>query len=178
MVTADVLAVVFSLLAIFLAVPAFQLVVRAMWPRLEEQSRRRFAMTPIRTVIFGALLGIPLVLPALGLMAVENGAVKLIGVWWFGGAMAISLVGLSGLASQIGATIPGPTDSLRPWFPMVKGSVALELACLIPVFGWFLLFPVLLAAGAGAAGLALVKPLRPPPTADAESNLWPLRQHA
>lgn len=162
MVTADVLAVVFVLIGLFLAVPAFQLVCRAMWPRFEEQSRKRFEQTPIRTVIVGMIVAVPLVAPALGLLQVDGGT-RLIGLWWLATAMATALVGLSGLASRVGATLPGPSDEVRPWWPMVKGSVALELACLVPILGWFLLFPLLLLAGAGATAFALIKPLRDPP---------------
>ena len=177
MVTADVLAVVFFIVALFVAVPAFQLVVRAMWPRFETQSRRRFEQTPIRTLLIGGLVMAPLVGPSLVLLGVDNGAVKLIGVWWLATAMAASLIGLSGLATHIGATLPGPTDETRTWLPLAKGAVALQFACLIPVLGWFLLFPLLLTAGAGASVFALFLPLRDPPAGELE-HITELRAHA
>lgn len=177
MVTADVLAVTFFLAALFAAIPAFQLVVRALWPRFETQSRRRFERTPVRTLFVGALVAAPLLGPALGLLQVDNGAVRMIGVWWLATAMATSLIGLSGLASYVGGTLPGPSDEARTWWPMAKGTLALELACLIPILGWFLLFPLLLTAGAGAAVFSLLLPLRDPP-ADAVDTVTPLRAHA
>ena len=177
MVTADVLAVVFFLAALFVAVPAFQLVVRAMWPRFETQSRRRFEQTPIRTLFVGMLVAAPLVGPSFALLAVENGAVKMLGVWWLGSAMAAALVGLSGLATHIGTTLPGPTDDTRPWLPLAKGALALQFACLIPILGWFVLFPLLLTAGAGASVFSLFLPLRDPPANELET-LTELRVHA
>ncbi len=165
MVTADVLAVVFSVLAVFLGIPAFQLVVRAVAPRFAARARRRFERTPGRVVAAGVVLAAPLLAPAIGLLQVDLGPVRLVGLWWLGAVLAASLAGLSGLAARIGATLPGPSDAARPWWPLVKGAVALELACLVPILGWFLLFPLLLAAGAGAALFAALRPLGDPPSA-------------
>lgn len=162
MVTADVLAVVFGILGLFLAVPAFQLVCRALWPRVADQAQRRFRETPGRTVTAGLFLALPLLLPPMALLGVDVGPVRMAGVWWIALVIGLSLAGLSGLATRIGDTVAGPADEARPWLALVKGSVVLGLACLVPILGWFLLMPGLLVAGAGASLLAVVRPLRDP----------------
>jgi hypothetical protein len=176
MVVADVLAVVFSLLAVFLAVPSFLLLTRALAPRIEAQSSKRFRLTPIRTVVIGVVLSVMLLAPGIGLLQVPFGPIRVLGVWWIAATMATSLAGLGGLAAHIGASLPGPNDEIRPWWPTLKGAIVLELACMIPVLGWFALFPLLLCAGTGAAVLAVVKPLRDPPVGAAQ--VTELRAHA
>ena len=162
MVTADVLAVVFTLLGLLLAVPAFVVVARALWPRLAAQSARRFALTPGRTVLTGFFVGLPVLVPPMLLMGVDLPPVHMLGVLWVGLALGLALAGAQGLAERIGTTLATPGDAHRPWAAVVKGTIALQLACLVPLLGWFLLFPLVLVAGAGAAVLSILRPLREP----------------
>ena len=156
MILADVVAVVLSQVGLQLAVPACFLVARAVLPRLSRQSELRLTHTPWRSLFIGVVLLVPLLLPALVLMNVAPGPGKAAGVLWLGVYFGIALVGCGGLAARIGAALRGPADVDRPWLGTLKGGVALVLACGVPVLGWFLLLPVVVVAGTGAAALATV----------------------
>ena len=60
-------------------------------------------------------------------------------------------IGTSGFVTHIGRRLESPADAGRPWRATVRGGVALELACLIPVLGWFGILPIFTrSSGAGA----------------------------
>ena len=160
MVMADVFTVVFSVVAILMAVPAYWLMSRALFPRVAIQSRARFTDTPLRLLPLGLIVGSILVTPALVLVNLPYGPAKVIGVWMLAGSVALALSGAGGLATRIGDSI-SPEDSAAN--RTLKGGLALELACLLPVLGWFIIPTLVLIAGFGAATLALVKPLEAGP---------------
>lgn len=157
MVTADVLAVVFTLLGLLVAMPAFQLVARALWPRVALQSTARFARGLGRPFFVGVVVAIPLALP-LGLMSVDVPPVRAAGVAWLGILIGLSLAGLTGLSRRVGASMLDADD--EDWRTLVAGAGALQLACLVPFLGWFVLFPAFALAGLGASVLAVITPLR------------------
>ena len=159
MVMADVFAVVFSVLAIFAAVPAFFLVSHALTPRVAHQAHRRFAQTPKRLLPIGLMVSLPLVLVGIGLLNAPWGPVKLLGLWWSSGVLAVALAGAGGLAHHIGTSV---LPSAGPTRRVLAGAVALELTCLLPFLGWFVVPPLVFLCGLGAITLAVVRPLRDP----------------
>ncbi len=158
MVTADVLAVVFTLGGLFVAVPAFQLVVRALWPRVAHQSTLRFARGLGRPFIVGLVVAAPLLAPVLA-VTVDVPPVRLLGVTWLGVVLGLGLAGLTGLSQRVGESL---VEGVEPSGAIVRGAVALELACLVPLLGWFVLLPSLAIAGLGATTLALLGRLESP----------------
>lgn len=149
MVTADVLAVVFTLAGLFVAAPAFQVVVRAVWPRVAHQSTLRFARGVGRPFLVGLVVAGPLMVP-LAAIGVDAPPVRAAGVVWLGILVGLALAGLSGLSQRVGTTIGDADDTTS----LVRGAVALELACLVPFLGWFVLLPSLLLSGLGATVLS------------------------
>ncbi|MEM6931321.1 MAG: hypothetical protein AAF602_30605 [Myxococcota bacterium] len=158
MVTADVLAVVFTLGGLFVAAPAFQLVARALWPRVAHQSTLRFARGLGRPFLVGLIVVGPLLVP-LGALSVDVPPVRVAGVMWLGILIGLSLAGLTGLSQRVGDTLVETDD---PSSALVRGAVALELACLVPFLGWFVLLPSLALMGLGTTVLALVGRLEAP----------------
>jgi hypothetical protein len=63
---------------------------------------------------------------------------------------------MSGIAARIGHATASPVDRDRPWRAIVRGSVIMELACLFPLVGWLLIYPIAVVVGMGAAALALI----------------------
>jgi len=151
-VTADVLAVVFTLAGLCLAVPAFQLVARALFPRVAQQSSLRFGRGLGRPLLVGLLALVPLSLPLMGI-GVDVPAVRAAGVAWLGVLVGMALAGLTGLSQRVGESLGDPEE---PWQAIARGAVALQLACLVPFLGWFVLFPALALMGLGATVLAMV----------------------
>jgi hypothetical protein len=79
----------------------------------------------------------------------------------FFGAIVLSslfgfaLVGSAGVMHCVGSGLPSPVDETRPWKAIIRGWVVVSLASLTPVFGWFIVLPVALFMGFGAAVLGL-----------------------
>lgn len=164
MILADVVAVIASLVGLLLAVPACFLVARALLPRVSRQAELRFTRTPWLSLFIGVPLLVPLLIPAVVLLNVAPGPGKAAGVVWLGIFFGIALVGCGGLAARIGVALRGPADADRPWLGTLKGGAALVLACGVPILGWFVLLPVALVAGTGAAVLGTVFRVKEPPS--------------
>lgn len=167
MLMADTMAIFFVVLGFLLALPGLWLVCRALWPGLVERSRERCESRPIVSFLVGAGLTIGVVLASAVASKVAGGAGKV-------ASFAISSVfsmfahaGVAGLASHLGRRLPSPVDAGRPWRETLRGGIALELSYLVPILGWFVILPVSVVLGAGAATLALVAPRRKAPVAAA-----------
>jgi len=83
------------------------------------------------------------------------GAIGQIAAWIFAGLFVFYAgVGTSGFVTLIGQRLASPSDLNRPWRATVRGGVALELSCLIPIIGWLGIFPASIILGAGAMTLS------------------------
>lgn len=153
MTMADVLTVVFLFVGLFLALPSYWLLARSLWPRLHEGTARAYREIPVRTGFVG--LGATLAMVAVG--AVLGKVAPALGLFFAGGCLGLALAGAGGLATRIGEGLRAPADDGRDWRLTLKGGVSLELAFLIPVLGWFLILPIALVSGVGAAAVALVR---------------------
>ena len=61
------------------------------------------------------------------------------------------LAGSSGLAAQIGAGLASPADQSQSWRRVLRGGIVLGLTFILPIAGWFLILPISLIMGCGAA---------------------------
>jgi hypothetical protein len=76
--------------------------------------------------------------------------------------LVLALVGSAGLADKIGAGLASPVDQAQPWRRVLRGGAVLALLFVVPLLGWFAMFPLTLASGLGA----LLLPHRPLPGAE------------
>jgi hypothetical protein len=158
MLFADVMGIALSIIGFLLSLQGAWLLCRALWPnrvrRAAEQCRGR------RIVCL--LLGIPVTAIVLGLaiaIARRGGTPGQIIGWSIASLFALYAgTGMSGFVTFVGERLASPADSLRPWWPTVRGGAALELACLFPVIGWFVLLPATLMLGVGAITLSFFGP--------------------
>ena len=149
--------------ALLSAIAAYWLLARALWPRCVDDAERRFAATPTRCIASGAgLLLIGLVVISKLLSA--DGASRALGVVTASLLLGATLAGAAGVAARVGSALPSPSDASRPWMPTLRGGVVVLVACLVPVLGWFVLLPALLAGGLGAALLGRLRPIGAPAT--------------
>ncbi len=154
---ADTMAIFFVILGLMLALPGLWLLCVGLWPRAVADS----AETCSRGLIKPFLAGLPITIFTIVLAAVLNrvpgavGNVSAIGIVClyviFAGA------GTAGLATSIGRRLSSPADRERPWKATLRGSIVLELPFLLPVVGWFVVFPASMIIGSGAALLGLLK---------------------
>jgi len=160
MLLADTMTWFFVITGLLVALPGLWLLCRGLWPGAVERTTRDCA----RGVLIPLLCGIPLAVIAV--LSVGKLS-KLPGPW--NGILSIAdasafllfaATGIAGLATSIGQKLPSPTDADRPWKATIRGGIVMELAYLVPFLGWFVLLPISLIIGAGAALRAVIGSIR------------------
>ncbi|HET6250983.1 MAG TPA: hypothetical protein VFE47_25060 [Tepidisphaeraceae bacterium] len=155
MILSDVVAIALSIIGFLLSLQGLWLLCRALWPNRVERSAGRCERNGVACFFVGLLVSAAIFLVAavggkrLGAPG-QLAAFILLFVF-----IIISGVGTAGFVTHIGRRLESPADAGRPWRATIRGGVALELACLIPVLGWFGILPISLIVGAGAATLSL-----------------------
>lgn len=155
MIMSDVAAIVATVLAALLAMPCIALVYGVFFPSFARKAEMRVTRNPVGSFFAGLFAGLFL----FGFAAVLGQGpafFKLLSAVIAMGGVWAALSGMSGIAARIGHATPSPSDADRPWRAIVRGSVILELACLFPMVGWLLIYPIALVMGLGAAALALL----------------------
>lgn len=66
------------------------------------------------------------------------------------GSVFVAIVGTGAVAAEIGERMPSAGAAAPPWRALVRGSIVCSLVSLLPLAGWFAIFPLLLGAGFGA----------------------------
>lgn len=154
--------------ALVVALTAWWLLVRSLAPGFVARARDRWDRRPVLTVLLGAVTGGFATLVVVGLFAVGHPAATFVATLALTGLLAFALAGTAGLAQRIGEGLASPTDEGREWFRCLKGGAVLELCFLLPVLGWFLVLPLAVYGGFGAAlgsmALGLHARLRAPAT--------------
>jgi len=64
---------------------------------------------------------------------------------------------VAGLVTGIGKRLATPIDSEQPWRATLRGGIVLELSFLLPILGWFVILPISVTIGCGAACIALLR---------------------
>ncbi|MCA9611031.1 MAG: hypothetical protein KC619_35800 [Myxococcales bacterium] len=137
--------------ALVLALTAWWLFVRSLAPGFVGRARDRWSRRPVLTVLLGAVTGGFATLVLIALFAVGHPAASFVATVAATGLLAFALAGTAGLAQRIGEGLASPTDEGREWFRCLKGGAVLELCFLLPVLGWFLVLPIAVYGGLGAA---------------------------
>ncbi|HMA36556.1 MAG TPA: hypothetical protein VKY74_19025 [Chloroflexia bacterium] len=164
----DVFAFFGTLLAIGLAWPGLLLAWSLLVPTTVERARHRLERTPWRCFWLGGLLlavSIPLVVI---LLKIPAGPVQLAG--WLAVFVLLSgaSLGAAGLAALLGDRLRGAGLAVSRPGALLRGAVALELAAVFPLIGWFVLIPLAGVCALGAAGFALLHWMpRPVPAPEA-----------
>ncbi len=181
MLLGDVAAIALSIIGFLLSLQGLWLLCRALWP-----SRLRKTAECSRRWLRCFFVGLPVTAIAIALaifIGKSFGAVGQIAAWIFAGIFAFYAgLGTSGFVTLIGQRLDSPYDLDRPWRATIRGGVALELTCLIPIIGWLGILPASIILGAGAMTLSLFKadasPPQPRPKTTEESLPLPDLQHA
>jgi hypothetical protein len=155
MTSAEVNAAVAVVLGLSLVFPALALLLSALFPGTASAARDHVASRPLRAVGAGALVAAP-ALFATAVLAQVPGAGKLVALLLFALVFFAAFTGTAGLAAHVGGRLPSPGDAARPWLPTLRGAIVLEVACGLPIVGWFVLAPLALLLGAGAVTIALL----------------------
>ena len=165
----DVFAVFGGMLAIGIALPGLLLAWSLIFPATVERARLRLERTPWRCFWIGLAALLAAGLPLAGALRALAGPAQLVG--WVGlfSLLALASLGAAGLAALMGERLRSPDiwkgdAGLAASAPgaLLRGAVALELAAVFPLIGWFVVIPIATICALGAALLALLRRGRRP----------------
>ncbi len=149
------LALLVLILIMGLCLSALVAVLAALLPKASQHSKIAIVRSPWRAFFIGLanylfLGGISLVL-----FSTNIRALGLVGALIIAFLAGVTTIGLTGLAALTGDKLSVLRDQpMSPLKRLVWGAIALELASLCPLVGWFLLAPALQMISFGAAVLA------------------------
>ncbi len=154
MIFADVMIVVFIIIGLLLAFPAYWLLWQALFPGFIRKARLRAERSPLKALALGVPLGVFGFAVSLALLAAPNGLAKILGAAGLIGLFGCAFAGASGLCWLIGERLPSVRDQEQAWRPVLRGGMILELSFLLPFLGWLVLLPLSLMFGLGCWLLA------------------------
>lgn len=141
MLMADVLQWVAVALGFVVSLPALWMLARAIGPRWFEKR------AGIEGLGKSLLVGLaPLLVAVIVLAAMGKRLGPLPGAWVSGLVVLWGLAGAAGIAAQVGVRLWPAAD---PWRQSRNGGLVLVCVALLPMVGWFIVFPLLLVAGMG-----------------------------
>lgn len=164
MIMADVFKILFLILGMLICTVSYWLMFSALFAPAVNRAQQALAARPLRVLLMGALIGIPLVLLGLALAANGAGPLKLLGVTLLILLTTAALFGSTGLVRMVGLGLGNPQTPRSNGSVVLRGGSVVAIACVFPLVGWFLLLPVVLIVGFGAMlqGLRRQSPVAAP----------------
>jgi hypothetical protein len=160
MLMADTMSIFFVILGMMLALPGLWLLCRGLWPETVAAAADRCDKRLWSSFLAGVPITIMMIVVTVLLFNVLGPVGKIAGLGVVCLYMLQAHTGVAGLATSIGRRLATPHDQQRPWRSTLRGGVVLELAYLLPILGWFVILPVSIIIGAGAANLSLLSKLK------------------
>jgi hypothetical protein len=159
MVMGLVMGITAVIVGIVAALAGLVLWTALIFPRPAARARAALERRPGRCFVTGVLATLLIGLPTVALMHSPNGLAKLAGWVAASPLLGMLILGLTGMAYLLGERLQSLSPAMTPLGALVRGAVTLELACLLPVFGWFLFAPLvaLTLVGAGVLGIAALR---------------------
>lgn len=151
MIMADVFKILFLILGLLICSVSYWLIFAALFAPAVGRAQQALAARPVRVFLIGALSGVPLVLIGIALTANGAGPIKMVGVTFLMLLTTTALFGSTALARMVGQGLGNPQAPKPNGALILRGGAALSIACVLPLVGWFLLLPVILLTGFGAA---------------------------
>jgi hypothetical protein len=164
MIFADILFWFLMVAGAYLALNAYWLAAVALFRPAVERAHETYATRPVAATLVGLAALVPVGLVFAVFAHSPHPAVKLLTGAALMVPLILALVGSAGLADRIGAGLGSPVDGDQPWRRVLRGGAVLALLFVVPVLGWFTVFPLTLASGLGAVLLSrrvLLVPAQP-----------------
>ncbi len=154
---ADISAIFGILLIVGLAFPGLLTTLWLLLPATVERARVRLDRTPWRCLWLGGVILAMSLIPSVILIALPWGPAKLAGWAVITFMLAFAGLGAAGLALKMSGHLANQSSgALTSASAFVRGAVALELAAVFPIIGWFILAPLTAVVSLGAATFAVL----------------------
>jgi len=156
MLMADTMAIFFAVLGLLLAFPGLWLLCRGLWPRAVIDAAAICGKGLIKPFVAGLPVTVAMIF-AVAVLSNFGSAGKIAAVAVVCLYMTIANCGVAGLVTVVGERLASPVDSQQPWRATLRGGAALGLASLLPILGWFVIFPASVIVGCGASLISLLR---------------------
>jgi hypothetical protein len=158
MIFADILFWFLIVVGTYLALNAYWLAATALFRPVVERAHRTYGERPVTATLVGLVALLPVAALFLIFAKAAHPGVKLLTGALLMVPLVLALIGSAGLADRIGAGLAAPVDATQPWCRVLRGGAVLGLLFVVPLLGWFAVFPLTLASGLGAV---LLRPRAP-----------------
>lgn len=151
----DIQATIGFFLGVALTSWATLLTFKLLFPARVGRAAENLAENTWKTVAVGTGFVLVAGFISLTLLGLPLPLAKLLGMVMIGWLLAVSLVGAGGLTSLLAKRIEEMGAGLSPFAAYSRAAMVLIGFCLLPLAGWFVFAPAVLAVSAGA-GWAVV----------------------
>ena len=152
---ADVQMIFGILLLLGIAFPGMLTAYWLLLPATVERAQHRFDITPWKSFWLGVGLLFIIATPA-GILLSAGGVGQFLGWALVAATLTVSGIGAAGIAAKMGVLLVRRADNLSPAAAFVRGAIALELAAVFPLVGWFIVIPLAIIASLGATAFAIL----------------------
>jgi len=148
---ADVFKILFLILGMLICTVSYWLLFASLFPKAVGRTQTLVVARPYRVFMTGAFLGVPLSFIGFAMAAQGAGPLKLLGIFILMSIALAALFGSTGLVRQVGLGLySGPARPGNGGLTL-RGGAVVSIACVFPLVGWFVVIPVVLIMGFGAA---------------------------
>ncbi|MBT3313758.1 MAG: hypothetical protein HN390_04005 [Anaerolineae bacterium] len=152
---ADVQMIFGILLLLGIAFPGMLTAWWLLFPATVERAQTRLDESPWKSFWVGLVVLIILAIPTMVLLSAGGGVGQFLGWALVAAILTVNGIGAAGIAAKMGLLLAKRSDGLSPASAFVRGAVALELAAVFPLVGWFIVIPLAIIASLGATAFAL-----------------------
>ena len=151
----DVFTVVAAILAICVSAWAFMLTTALLFRRRTQIAQGAIESRPWKAFGIGSLILLTIGVASLRMIGDPIPGVKLIGTLLMLGLLSVAAVGGGGLAQLIGERMRPMDPALSAYGAIGRGAAIIVVAGLLPLIGWWVFAPVVLAISLGSGVTAL-----------------------
>lgn len=155
MIMADVFKILFPVIGTLMSYVCFCLLFEGVVPAAVNRCRGVYETRPVRALFLGLALAGPGMLMGIAMLNAGTPVGQFLGFSVIFFLISLGILGSAGLSSMIGTRLHTPNDERQPWRRVLRGGVVLAITFLFPLVGWFLVMPLTLVSGLGAAVISM-----------------------
>ncbi|MEP6925288.1 MAG: hypothetical protein ABI954_12550 [Pyrinomonadaceae bacterium] len=154
MLMADTMAIFLVIVGLLISFSGLWLLCRGLWFKRVEAAAIWCGKSLWKPFLVGLPLSFITVLFTILFKQIPGPVGNVIAIGIVCSYLMYASVGASGLATSIGQKLSAKIDVDQPWRTTLRGGNILVLSFLLPILGWFIIFPFSLIIGCGAMTLS------------------------